>query len=623
MLPPTLATRADAPGLHRAPVLSSITVSRGRSRNGPRRITTVGFAEGEAVDRFVLVQQLGQGGQGAVWKAEDRLSSGRLVALKLVDAGAASSTHLERMRREAHALAKLNHPSLVACHGLFEDLRKQVLGLAMDLVDGCSLETALEDPRLTPDRRHLVLRHVAAALAYLHERRIVHRDLKPENILLAGEFFERPDDPNSVKVVDFGIVAAGGGEKPLTELGHVIGTPGYIAPELLEPARWGLRGSTPAADVFGFGVVAWKVLVGGHPTGLPDSSTLNEFAAAYRSAPSGGPSWPHAVGPTAVVFERCLVPDPNVRPQDGRELLAYLDHPETMSATVTSSLSGSTVGDTEVDRPPTRPEAPSAPLRGEIAAQQAAATHNPRPLAIQPEGARSGGACLIIVIGLGLVVSSVVALAVIWSIRTPVQMAVPGEPPSKSASVQAPVPAAGADGPRATPLAPKRPSEAKPSRLASSDRACDVACSSHYDCGDDCDGGVRLGEVFHLRVSGAAKKGSPKPVDLKDSVPEAVVCVRVVSSGARECFSISNDRPASEKKKFVEVKGSDLLMHGLDIEVKDGSRTLGVRRRAHHSDGLKRGALCKGTVFGGFPEDSSVAWVGAFLDPPREQVCRP
>lgn len=278
---------------------------------------------GTRVDRFRLIEQLGEGGQGSVWRAEDLLDPACPIALKIVPMAGATPTHLERVRREARALARLAHPSLVRCHGLFEDLTTESLGLVIDLVSGRSLADSLDDPRFDRAHRWLVLTHVARALAYLHGEGVVHRDLKLDNILVDDAFWAQPSDAAHVKLVDFGIAATIGNPQRLTAVGHIVGTPAYMAPELLDPKHFGAGPVTPAADVFAFGVVGWALLIGGHPTGLPPESSVVDYAVEYRRADLERPPWSTRTPPDSwgTLLLQCLAPAPSGRIADGQTLL--------------------------------------------------------------------------------------------------------------------------------------------------------------------------------------------------------------------------------------------------------------------------------------------------------------
>ena len=94
---------------------------------------------GDTVDRYQLIAPIGEGGQGSVWRAEDPLHRGATVALKLISPLLVPGAAIDRLRREARALAKLSHPSLPRCHAFFEDLQKDVLGFALDFIPGSSL----------------------------------------------------------------------------------------------------------------------------------------------------------------------------------------------------------------------------------------------------------------------------------------------------------------------------------------------------------------------------------------------------------------------------------------------------------------------------------------------------
>ncbi len=282
---------------------------------------------GVRVDRYELLQPLGEGGQGAVWKARDLLSPESERAIKLLTLKHARTEDVERARREARVLARLNHPSLCRCHGLFEDLEHEVLGIVMDYVDGFSVHELLGDTRFSTEHRACLVRHLIAALAHIHEHGLVHRDVKLDNILVTRAFWERPGTSSNVKLVDFGIASLGDACGRLTTPGYVIGTPPFMAPEQIEPKQWRSEIPTPATDVFAVGIVSWLLLCGDHPTGLAENASLADFAVAYRNASSG--KWPPRwTGPRALSdMRKCLALYPADRPANAGILAARFDQP--------------------------------------------------------------------------------------------------------------------------------------------------------------------------------------------------------------------------------------------------------------------------------------------------------
>ncbi|MHC4435315.1 MAG: serine/threonine-protein kinase, partial [Planctomycetota bacterium] len=221
----------------------------------------------EKFPQLEIIELLGQGGMGAVYKARQKQLD-RFVALKIlppqVGRDSQDSAFAERFTREAKALANLNHPSIVTLYefnqadGLFYFL--------MEFVDGVNLRQLLEAGRLAPREALAIVPQICDALQYAHDEGIVHRDIKPENILL--------DRQGRVKVADFGLaklVAAGGelscangaaaSSVVLTEAGKVMGTPQYMAPEQVEtPAAVDHR-----ADIYSLGVVFYQMLTGELP----------------------------------------------------------------------------------------------------------------------------------------------------------------------------------------------------------------------------------------------------------------------------------------------------------------------------------------------------------------------
>jgi serine/threonine-protein kinase len=288
------------------------------------------FRVGHQIEgRFLLLSCLGQGGQGEVWKAEDLLYPGHLVALKKVRASPGRPAQLERARREAQHLASLSHPGLVRCHRLVEGLPGGDLLLVMELAEGRTLVEVIDDPCFSARHRMKLLQHVARALAALHEAGLVHRDLKPENIVVSERFWGAPDEPGRVKLIDLGIAVEIGNPTPLTQPDRVIGTPPYMAPELIAPALFGARGATPAADIFAWGILAWRLLLSAHPTRLPETASLAEFTAAYLDA-RRKPAWqpPTQSLLVSALLQDCVRLDPAARIQDGAQLLQRFHDPE-------------------------------------------------------------------------------------------------------------------------------------------------------------------------------------------------------------------------------------------------------------------------------------------------------
>ncbi len=222
----------------------------------------VGTAPPE-VPGYEILEKLAQGGMGVVYKARQLLLR-REVALKLIRYdrrdGALGDRFKARFRREAAAVAAVNHPHVVQ---VFDSGQSDDdLFIAMELVDGLSLQKRLDtigvlDPRAAAE----LVEKVARALAAVHARKIVHRDLKPDNILLtaAGE----------PKVVDFGLACPAEISDGRTKAGVVLGTPEYMSPEQAVASG---EEPTPLADVYGLGAVLYACLTGRPP--FPRESLL-------------------------------------------------------------------------------------------------------------------------------------------------------------------------------------------------------------------------------------------------------------------------------------------------------------------------------------------------------------
>ncbi|MFI6013483.1 protein kinase [Streptomyces sp. NPDC051243] len=301
---------------------------------------------GDVVDgRFELVERLGSGGMGTVWRARDTVLD-REVALKAVRSDADTvGVMRERVMREARALARLSHPHVVTVHQIVDaDPHPWIV---MELVPGVSLQQRLSDGPLTPAEAARVGRQVLAALRAAHAAGIHHRDVKPANILL------RPD--GDAVLTDFGIAALQG-TTGLTATGELVGSPEYMAPERIRGHE-----DDPAADLWSLGVVLYVCVEGVSPLRRP--TTLATLAAVLDD-PLPPPT---RSGPLAPVLDAVLVRDPAARPDAARldAMLAQVEAgatPHWTWPTVTAGAAHPTSPTpTQLDTP--RPTVPQ-PVRG-------------------------------------------------------------------------------------------------------------------------------------------------------------------------------------------------------------------------------------------------------------------
>ena len=204
-------------------------------------------------DAYDFEAEVGRGGMGVVYRARDRKLR-RLVAVKVLPPELAYRDEIRtRFLREAETAAQLNHPNIVPIYAVEE--REALVCFVMALVEGESLGARLARERRPPivDVTR-ILRDVADALAYAHQRGIVHRDIKPDNILL-DRATGRP------MVTDFGIARAMEGDSRLTVTGIAVGTPAYMSPE----QATGDREIDGRSDVYALAIVAYQMLAGELP----------------------------------------------------------------------------------------------------------------------------------------------------------------------------------------------------------------------------------------------------------------------------------------------------------------------------------------------------------------------
>jgi eukaryotic-like serine/threonine-protein kinase len=238
--------------------------------------------QGRILDnRYRLISQLGQGGMGAVWRAE-HIELGTPAAVKLIDESIVQFPDaLARFKREAQAAATLRSPYVVQI--LDYGVDNGTPYIAMELLEGESLaDRLLGAGKLTPDATAAILTQVARALSKAHDNGIVHRDLKPDNVFLV-----RADDEEIAKVLDFGIAKqtqiTAGANAAATRTGALLGTPYYMSPEQAS----GRKAVDHRTDTWAFAVIAFECLTGRRPFEDP---TVGGLLLAICSEPALVPS---------------------------------------------------------------------------------------------------------------------------------------------------------------------------------------------------------------------------------------------------------------------------------------------------------------------------------------------
>ncbi|HEY3502421.1 MAG TPA: serine/threonine-protein kinase [Actinocatenispora sp.] len=244
-------------------------------------------------ERFERISRIGAGGTGTVWRAYDR-RLGRPCAVKLVR-GPDPRTLVRVVLEQT---VRLDHPHLLCPYAWQADDDGTLL--ATDLMAGGSLDTLLRDNGALPWRYAAeILAQVVSGLAAVHAAGLVHRDVKPANVLLAAT----GTGPPHARLGDFGIAYPAGGPR-LTETGFVVGTPGYVAPEVLAGAP-----PAPPQDLYAVGLVGRQLLTGAD---LPEHATGPSAASPEGGASAGGPDTP-----LAPLLDALTATNPADRPDAG------------------------------------------------------------------------------------------------------------------------------------------------------------------------------------------------------------------------------------------------------------------------------------------------------------------
>jgi len=280
------------------------------------------LASGTRLGPYEILAPLGAGGMGEVYRARDsRL--GREVALKVLpESFSGDADRLRRFEQEARAVAALNHPNILAIHDIGEQGAAPFI--VSELLEGTSLRVELEQGPLSARKASDYAAQIAQGLAAAHDKGIIHRDLKPENIFLTKE--------GRVKILDFGLAklapnarGAKGQSDGLTltgsptEVGMVMGTAGYMAPEQVRGAAVDSR-----TDIFAFGAVLYEMISG--KRAFRRDTTAETMTAILKEDPPELSEMDHPVSPGLErIVRRCLEKQPEQRFQSAKDLAFALE----------------------------------------------------------------------------------------------------------------------------------------------------------------------------------------------------------------------------------------------------------------------------------------------------------
>ncbi|MDH2391803.1 serine/threonine-protein kinase [Streptomyces sp. HNM0663] len=319
--------------------------------------------EGQLVaGRYRLLERIGRGGMGTVWRAEDELL-GRQVAVKRLHA----SPHLaddelatlyERTRREARSAARISHPNVVVVHDVVDDGGRPCV--VMEYVPSRTLGDVIkEQGPVTPQEAARIGRGMVAALRAAHAAGVLHRDVKPGNVLLG--------DDGRVVLTDFGIAVATGAST-LTKTGEMVGSIDYVAPERVRGGKPG-----PASDLWSLGATLYQAVEGSPPFRRATALETAYAIAADELTP------PRRAGALTPLIEALLVKDPEQRPS-AEAAERSLRQPDTVATAeaATGGRTGSAPAGVTSDAP-TRPRVATAVLPAEAAPQDDGGQRRTRP----------------------------------------------------------------------------------------------------------------------------------------------------------------------------------------------------------------------------------------------------
>jgi serine/threonine protein kinase len=314
------------PDTERGRVVARTLVERGLLTRFQAEQLLAGRTSGFLLGEYRILDQIGQGGMGRVFKAEHR-TLGRLVALKVLAPGLLKTERVQQLfRREARAAARLLHPNIITAFDASQEGARAYL--VMEYVDGPNLDQLVRARGPLPVGLACeYVRQIAEGLQYAHRRGMVHRDIKPANILV------QPDEhalngPGTAKLTDFGLArlqeSSGRSDAELgtilTKANTVMGTPDYIAPE---QAR-SLHKADIRSDLYSLGCTFYFLLTGQVP--FPGGQSLEKLVRhASEEIPSVELMRPGVPEPVGAIIRRLMDKEPDARFQTPAELASALE----------------------------------------------------------------------------------------------------------------------------------------------------------------------------------------------------------------------------------------------------------------------------------------------------------
>jgi eukaryotic-like serine/threonine-protein kinase len=268
---------------------------------------------GKSIAQYRIVEELGRGGMGMVYKAHDTQLDRPVVLKLLMSERLADEESRRRFLREARLASALDHPNICTIYEIQET--GGYFFIAMQFVEGETLKEAIDSRPLPLQTVISVALQIADAMAAAHSRGIIHRDIKPQNIMLTPR--------GQAKILDFGLAksldeADSSHGTDLTEMGSPLGTPSYMSPEQIEGERVDRR-----SDIFSFGIVLFEMVTGRKP--FVEKNRIDLLHAICRDpAPEVARFTPSSPGQLQGIIDHAMAKHPADRYQTTDELLADL-----------------------------------------------------------------------------------------------------------------------------------------------------------------------------------------------------------------------------------------------------------------------------------------------------------